>query len=156
MLRQISLRYEDQVFVGEFVRGHGSIKHMEKAFGVSYPTIKNRLNRLGEQFDFVKVSSQPAPQDVLTQLEKGEITVNGQTYNGAMPAHSHLEDAEIVNAMRGGDRVELRGFGAFSVKERNARMGRNPATGVTLMGEPTAELDIAALCRRAGRNCFAT
>ena len=39
------LRYEDQVFVGEFVRCHGSIKHMEKAFGVSYPTIKNRLNR---------------------------------------------------------------------------------------------------------------
>ena len=36
---------------------------------------------------------------------------------------------EIISAMKDGDRVELRGFGAFSVKSRNARMGRNPRTG---------------------------
>ena len=36
---------------------------------------------------------------------------------------------EIVDAMARGDRVELRGFGAFSVKRRNARVGRNPRTG---------------------------
>ncbi|EEX15747.1 MAG: integration host factor subunit beta [Salipiger thiooxidans] len=36
---------------------------------------------------------------------------------------------EITNAMARGDRVELRGFGAFSVKKRDARMGRNPRTG---------------------------
>jgi integration host factor subunit beta len=36
---------------------------------------------------------------------------------------------EIVAAMARGDRVELRGFGAFSVKNRPARMGRNPRTG---------------------------
>ena len=36
---------------------------------------------------------------------------------------------EITNAMARGDRVELRGFGAFSVKQRDARMGRNPRTG---------------------------
>jgi integration host factor subunit beta len=36
---------------------------------------------------------------------------------------------EITNAMAGGDRVELRGFGAFSVKKRDARVGRNPRTG---------------------------
>jgi len=36
---------------------------------------------------------------------------------------------EIVEAMARGDRVELRGFGAFSVKERDARLGRNPRTG---------------------------
>ncbi|WP_237154337.1 integration host factor subunit beta [Oryzibacter oryziterrae] len=35
----------------------------------------------------------------------------------------------IVDAMREGDRVELRGFGAFSVKSRPARTGRNPRTG---------------------------
>lgn len=35
----------------------------------------------------------------------------------------------IVDAMKGGDRVELRGFGAFSVKSRPARTGRNPRTG---------------------------
>jgi integration host factor subunit beta len=36
---------------------------------------------------------------------------------------------EIVQALARGDRVELRGFGAFSVKARPARMGRNPRTG---------------------------
>jgi len=36
---------------------------------------------------------------------------------------------EIAAALMRGDRVELRGFGAFSVKQRNARIGRNPRTG---------------------------
>lgn len=36
---------------------------------------------------------------------------------------------EIIEAMSRGDRVELRGFGAFSVKKRDARAGRNPRTG---------------------------
>ncbi len=36
---------------------------------------------------------------------------------------------EISDALARGDRVELRGFGAFSVKERDARVGRNPRTG---------------------------
>ena len=36
---------------------------------------------------------------------------------------------EIIEAMAAGNRVELRGFGAFSVKKRDARTGRNPRTG---------------------------
>ena len=39
---------------------------------------------------------------------------------------------EISGALERGDRVELRGFGAFSVKEREARTGRNPRTGETV------------------------
>ena len=39
---------------------------------------------------------------------------------------------EITNALAKRDRVELRGFGAFSVKERDARKGRNPRTGETV------------------------
>lgn len=39
---------------------------------------------------------------------------------------------EIVEAMARGDRVELRGFGAFSVKQRDARTGRNPRTGTAV------------------------
>ena len=39
---------------------------------------------------------------------------------------------EITGAMSKGDRVELRGFGAFSVKKRDARVGRNPRTGETV------------------------
>ena len=39
---------------------------------------------------------------------------------------------EIVEALARGDRVELRGFGAFTVKHRGARQGRNPRTGTTV------------------------
>jgi len=39
---------------------------------------------------------------------------------------------EMVEALRRGDRVELRGFGAFSVKLRDARQGRNPRTGAVV------------------------
>jgi integration host factor subunit beta len=39
---------------------------------------------------------------------------------------------QIVEALRRGDRVELRGFGAFSVKLRDARQGRNPRTGAVV------------------------
>ncbi len=39
---------------------------------------------------------------------------------------------EIVSALARGDRVELRGFGAFTVKRRAARQGRNPRTGETV------------------------
>jgi integration host factor subunit beta len=39
---------------------------------------------------------------------------------------------EIASALARGDRVELRGFGAFSVKQRDARIGRNPRTGASV------------------------
>ncbi len=39
---------------------------------------------------------------------------------------------EISEALSRGDRVELRGFGAFSVKHRESRLGRNPRTGTTV------------------------
>ena len=39
---------------------------------------------------------------------------------------------EMVEALRRGDRVELRGFGAFSAKLREARQGRNPRTGAAV------------------------
>ena len=39
---------------------------------------------------------------------------------------------EISGALADGDRVELRGFGSFSVRKRNARVGRNPRTGATV------------------------
>jgi integration host factor subunit beta len=47
---------------------------------------------------------------------------------------------EMVEALRRGDRVELRGFGAFSVKLREARQGRNPRTGAIV---PVAKKAIA-------------
>lgn len=76
------LAAEDQVFVAAFVRCHGSIKQMERYFGVSYPTIKNRLNRIGSQLSFVEIeqaseTEPPAPTrgQVLDRLSRGELTV---------------------------------------------------------------------------------
>ncbi|MCK5276329.1 MAG: integration host factor subunit beta [Alphaproteobacteria bacterium] len=43
---------------------------------------------------------------------------------------------EISSALERGDRVELRGFGTFSVKHREARVGRNPRTGDTVQVAP--------------------
>ncbi len=48
-LAQLSL--DDQAFVMAFVRSHGSIKKMESLFGISYPTVKNRLNAIGAALD---------------------------------------------------------------------------------------------------------
>ncbi len=70
-----ALRYEDQVFVTEFVRCHGSIKYMEKAFGISYPTVKNRLNKIVQQLQLVEVVQVTAHDEVFDLLERGEISV---------------------------------------------------------------------------------
>ena len=68
------LSYEEQVFVAAFVRSHGSIKEMESVFGISYPTVKNRLNKLSRKLDFVEVTSVKPQDEILAQLERGEIT----------------------------------------------------------------------------------
>lgn len=68
------LSFEDQVFVAAFVRSHGSIKQMEELFGVSYPTVKARLNRISDKLQFVRVHRGGRREEVLAQLERGEIT----------------------------------------------------------------------------------
>jgi hypothetical protein len=77
--RLAQLTEEDQVFVAAFVRCHGSIKRMEKYFGVSYPTIKNRLNRIGELVPFAEIEAEPDQEsstgELLSRLERGELTV---------------------------------------------------------------------------------
>ena len=67
------LAAEDQVFVAAFVRSHGSIKEMEQVFGVSYPTIKARLNRIAANLSFVETNPAPSSGDVLERLTRGEI-----------------------------------------------------------------------------------
>ena len=67
---------EDQVFVMVFVRSHGSIKEMERAFGVSYPTVKNRLNRISAQLDLVETDPAPGQSEILAQCQRGEITAS--------------------------------------------------------------------------------
>lgn len=74
------LAEEDQVFVAAFVRCHGSIREMEKLFGISYPTVKNRLNKLATTLEGSlgltdAVNPPPSREQVLEMLERGEITV---------------------------------------------------------------------------------
>jgi hypothetical protein len=81
-LAQLSV--EDQVFITAFVRCHGSIKEMERIFGVSYPTIKSRLNRISQSLDFVETDPAPSAAEVIARLRRGEIN--------AQEALSELED----------------------------------------------------------------
>ncbi|HEY3128620.1 MAG TPA: DUF2089 domain-containing protein [Acidobacteriota bacterium] len=68
------LSFEDQVFVAAFVRSHGSIKEMEDFFGVSYPTIKNRLNHISKQLEFIEIVPTPPRSEILAKLERGQIS----------------------------------------------------------------------------------
>jgi hypothetical protein len=74
--RLAQLSAEDQVFVTAFVRSHGSIKEMEQVFGVSYPTVKARLNRIAASLEFVEVDPTPGREEVLDRLSRGEITAD--------------------------------------------------------------------------------
>src|ERR1700737_257367 len=67
---------DDQVFIAAFLRSHGSIKEMEQVFGVSYPTVKARLNRIAGVLEFVDIDPQPARGEVLQRLARGEITAD--------------------------------------------------------------------------------
>ena len=67
------LSLEDQVFVTAFLRSHGSIKEMEQVFGVSYPTIKARLNRIAGLLEFVDTNPSPSRAEVRERLNRGEI-----------------------------------------------------------------------------------
>jgi hypothetical protein len=69
------LTMEDQVFVTAFVRCHGSIKEMEQLFGISYPTVKNRLNHIAGQLEFVDINPPSSRTEILDRLDKGEISV---------------------------------------------------------------------------------
>jgi hypothetical protein len=70
------LSLEDRVFVVAFLRSHGSIKEMEQTFGVSYPTIKSRLNRISGQLQFIETNPSPSRAEVLERLKAGEINAD--------------------------------------------------------------------------------
>lgn len=74
------LPLDDQVFMAAFVKSHGSIKEMERLFGVSYPTIKARLNRLSAELHpeltvaAAPPGSEPDRLAILDRVQRGEIS----------------------------------------------------------------------------------
>ncbi|MGD0780479.1 MAG: DUF2089 domain-containing protein [Dehalococcoidales bacterium] len=71
-----NLSAEDQVFVMAFIRCSGSIKDMEALFGISYPTVKNRLNHIAKQFEFISIEKISPQEDVIDALEHGDISAD--------------------------------------------------------------------------------
>ena len=75
------LSAEDQVFVMTFVQVHGSIKEMERLFGISYPTVKKRLDSIASKLEFVVDAPDPEPvgddrrSEIIDQLYRGEMSV---------------------------------------------------------------------------------
>jgi len=70
------LSADDQVFVTAFVRAHGSIKEMEQVFGISYPTVKSRLNRIANALQFVETNPTPSRAEIMERLKRGDITAD--------------------------------------------------------------------------------
>lgn len=88
----MNLSEEEQYFVVAFLYCHGSIKEMERMFQISYPTVKNRLNKIIGKLDFVDIQKtspseaaaeeaggaearKPDKLDLLQQLEEGKLSV---------------------------------------------------------------------------------
>jgi len=69
------LTQEDQIFIVAFIRSHGSIKDMEELFDISYPTVKNWLNRISELLESVDVNPPSSKNERLGDLEKRKIRV---------------------------------------------------------------------------------
>lgn len=62
------LAMDEQIFITAFVRSHGSIKEMERVFGVSYPTIKSRLTRIADNLEFVETNNTPSKAEILNRV----------------------------------------------------------------------------------------
>lgn len=74
------LTYEDQLFVAMFIQTHGSIKEMEKLFGISYPTVKARLTKIASKLGGAVVETTTESQgmsksEILQKIENGEMKV---------------------------------------------------------------------------------
>jgi hypothetical protein len=77
--RFCQLSQEQQVFVEVFLKGRGNIKEVERELGISYPTVRSRLDSileaLGYQADLAEDCSQQR-NDVLDALDRGELTAD--------------------------------------------------------------------------------
>jgi hypothetical protein len=88
------LSAEDQIFVIAFVRCHGSIKEMEQIFGVSYPTIKARLNRIAQSLEFVETNVAPSRAEVRSE---SRTTILDRLRHGEIDAEEAIRQLEALS-----------------------------------------------------------
>lgn len=72
----ISLSEEDREFLMTFLRSRGNIKEVQERMGISYPTVKNRLDRLLSALDLDDEVVSLSQNDVINALKNGEISVD--------------------------------------------------------------------------------
>src|SRR3954470_16147469 len=70
----LKLRPDDLAFVTEFVRASGSLKEMAKLNGISYPTVRNRLDEIIRNLEVIERAPQKRRHEILDALETGKIT----------------------------------------------------------------------------------
>jgi hypothetical protein len=70
----LSLSDEDSNFLIAFLRSRGNIKEVQERLGISYPTVKNRLDKLLITLGLFKESEELKEKEILDNLERGEIT----------------------------------------------------------------------------------
>ena len=73
----MTLSSDDQIFAARFIKSGGSIKEMEKIFGISYPTVKNRLKRIASALGGMDIEMEykKPTMSVLDLIAKGELSV---------------------------------------------------------------------------------
>ena len=70
----LSLSVEDSKFLIAFLRSRGNIKEVQERLGISYPTVKNRLDKLLITLGLFEESEGLKEKEILDTLERGEIT----------------------------------------------------------------------------------
>ena len=77
----LRLNPEEQSFAIQFIKSGGSLKAMAKELGVSYPTVRNRLDSIIERLDASEKYEKRLSQDeIIEKLKKGEISAKDATY----------------------------------------------------------------------------
>lgn len=92
------LAFEDAIFIVAFIKAEGSIKEMEKLFGVSYPTIKAKLGRLKEKLASVETDIEMG-EDFPSSTSHSDSTMNPNK-NGGL--HTTETKKDILKLLRDG------------------------------------------------------
>lgn len=87
--------------------------------------VKYASFQITHTIDFVDFTNEMTKSELIARLAAN----NPDLYHRDVERLVNTIFDTIIEALENGDRVELRGFGAFSVREHDARMGRNPRTG---------------------------